>query len=275
MSERCIPGSGTGITCDPAQLKIDDEDPTKDTTKYWPDVPFDLNCDDGKECKGLFAPSFWTRKRLTGITTKVLVGGAYQDVDSWALAQTFPPTGDTAKEFPLWFESITRTGIAGTGDPITLPPVTFNGIQLANRVDGTGDGAPPFLRRRIDNITTETGATISAIYSPQDCTPTSLPAPESNNRRCYPVFWQKPANTDPTIDWFHKYVVTKVIEQDNTAGGSKKVTKYAYLDGPAWVKSTDEFTQARTPHLVGLPRLPARPGPHRRRQPTRTTRNAV
>ncbi|WP_435648758.1 RHS repeat-associated core domain-containing protein [Kitasatospora purpeofusca] len=240
VSERCIPDAAARITCAPGELKTD-PDPAKDTTRWWPDVPFDLDCADGKECKGQFSPSFWTRKRLTGITTKVLTGGSYKDVDTWTLTQAFPPTGDTAKEFPLWLEAITRTGIAGTGSPIALPPVTFNGIQLANRVDGTGDGAPPFLRRRVNSITTETGSTVAAVYSGQDCTTTDLPAPETNSRRCYPVFWQKPSDTKPTLDWFHKYVVTQVREEDNTGGSPAKVTDYAYLGGPAWAKSTDEL----------------------------------
>ncbi|MEV6976444.1 RHS repeat-associated core domain-containing protein [Kitasatospora sp. NPDC093806] len=242
VSERCLPDAAAKITCAPAELKTD-PDPAKDTTRWWPDVPFDLDCADGKECKGQFSPSFWTRKRLTAVTTKVLVGGAYQEVDSWSLAQTFPPTGDTAKEFPLWLESVTRTGTAGSGGPITVPPVTFNGVQLANRVDGTGDGAPPFLRRRVNSITTETGATIAAVYSGQDCTTADLPAPETNGRRCYPVYWQKPSDTKPTLDWFHKYVVTQVREEDNTGGAPAKVTDYTYLDGPAWAKSTDELSR--------------------------------
>ncbi|WP_159424694.1 RHS repeat-associated core domain-containing protein [Streptomyces sp. TLI_053] len=242
VTERCVPDTAARITCAPGELKTD-PDPSKDTTRWWPDVPFDLDCADGKECKGQFSPSFWTRKRLTGITTKVLVGGSLKDVDTWTLTQTFPPTGDTAKEFPLWLEAITRTGTAGTGSPITLPPVTFNGIQLPNRVDGTGDGAPPFLRRRVNSITTETGATVAAVYSAQDCTTTDLPAPETNNRRCYPVFWQKPSDAKPTLDWFHKYVVTQVREEDNTGGSPAKVTDYTYLGGPAWTKSTDELAK--------------------------------
>ncbi|MYS87828.1 RHS repeat domain-containing protein [Embleya scabrispora] len=242
VSERCIPDSAAKITCDPSQLKID-PDPAKDTSKYWPDVPFDQNCETGKECKGNYSPTFWSRKRLTTITTRVLTGGTHQDVDSWVFGQKFTPTGDSATEFPLWLESIARTGKAGTGDPITLPPVTFNGIQKDNRVDGLNDGAPPFIRWRVNAVTTETGGTIAVVYTDKDCTKDNLPAPDTNGRRCYPVNWQKPSDTKPTLDWFHKYVVTQVREEDTTGGAPAKVTDYEYVGSPAWTKSTDEFTK--------------------------------
>ncbi|MEV8331761.1 SpvB/TcaC N-terminal domain-containing protein [Streptomyces niveus] len=62
--------------------------------KNWPDVPFDQHCKDDAECKDQYSPTFWSKKRLTSITTKVLTGGAYKDVDSWSLKQGFPATGD-------------------------------------------------------------------------------------------------------------------------------------------------------------------------------------
>ncbi|MFD8741318.1 hypothetical protein ACFV06_41365, partial [Streptomyces sp. NPDC059618] len=76
VAERCLTNCGT----------FDDTNAAN-----WPDVPFDQYCkDSATECKDQFAPTFWTRKRLTTITTKVLTGGAYKDVDSWTLAQDFP-----------------------------------------------------------------------------------------------------------------------------------------------------------------------------------------
>ncbi|MEU9001145.1 polymorphic toxin-type HINT domain-containing protein [Streptomyces sp. NPDC048551] len=211
--------------------------------KNWPDAPYDLFCKDGStECKDKYSPTFWSRMRLTGITTKVLAGGAYQDVDSWALDQGFPASGDGIST-PLWLKSITRTGKAGDGPDITLPPVTFTGVQRPNRVDKTGDGLAPFVRLRMSQVTTETGGTIGVIYSQPDCTTTSLPAADaSNTTRCFPVKWAWEGDTTK-IDWFNSYVVTEITEGDNLPESPDKVTAYSYLDGAAWAKSTDEFTK--------------------------------
>ncbi|WP_406401591.1 RHS repeat-associated core domain-containing protein [Streptomyces sp. NBC_00879] len=209
--------------------------------KNWPDTPFDQYCKDGDECKDQFSPTFWSRKRLAAITTKVLTGGAYKAVDSWALAQDFPASGDGIST-PMWLKSIQHTGKVG-GD-LTLPPVTFTGEQRANRVDKTGDGLAPFIRLRMSQINTETGGTIGAYYSQPDCTATTLPASDgTNTTRCFPVKWAFEGSTAKE-DWFNSYVVTQVVEGDNLASTPDSVTSYSYLDGAAWIKSTDEFTKA-------------------------------
>ncbi|MEU9858382.1 RHS repeat-associated core domain-containing protein, partial [Streptomyces sp. NPDC047974] len=209
----------------------------------WPDVPYDQYCKDGlTECKDQYSPSFWSRIRLTSITTKVLTGGAYKDVDSWALAQNFPPSGDGIST-PMWLKSVQRTGKSG-GSSVTLPAVTFAGEQLANRVDKTGDGLAPFIRLRLYEIGTETGGTIGVTYSAPDCSVTSLPAPDATNTTgCYPVKWIFEGST-AQLDWFNSYRVKQVIEGDNLAESPDKVTTYDYLGGAAWTKSEDEFTKA-------------------------------
>ncbi|MFF4103981.1 RHS repeat domain-containing protein [Streptomyces sp. NPDC001903] len=227
VSERCLTGCGT----------FDDTN-----AKNWPDVPFDQYCKDGAtECKDQVSPTFWSRKRLTSITTKVLTGGAYKDVDSWALAQDFPASGDGIST-PMWLKSLQRTGKTGT--PVALPPVTFAGEQKANRVDKTGDGLAPFIRLRLYQVTTETGGTIGVTYSQPECTSSTLPpADGTNTTRCYPVKWAYEGTTAKQ-DWFNQYVVTQVVEGDNLAESPDKVTSYAYLGGAAWAKSTDEFTKS-------------------------------
>ncbi|WP_411101037.1 polymorphic toxin-type HINT domain-containing protein [Streptomyces sp. x-45] len=208
----------------------------------WPDVPFDLYCKpDATECKDQYAPTFWSRKRLTSINTKVLTGGTYKDVDSWSLQQGFPSSGDGIST-PMWLESITRTGKAGS--TVTLPPVTFAGVQKANRVDKLGDGLAPFVRLRLDQITTEAGGTIAVNYSDPDCTATTLPSTgDSNTTRCYHVRWAFEGD-DAKDDWFNSYVATQIIEGDNLAATPDTVTSYSYLGGAAWTKSTDELTKA-------------------------------
>ncbi|GGP43700.1 RHS repeat domain-containing protein [Streptomyces melanogenes] len=224
----------------------------KNHAPNWPDVPFDQYCATGTECKDKYSPSFWTRMRLTTIDTSVLVGGAYKPVDSWALTQQFPATNDGTTR-AMWLASITRTGHTGTGDA-SLPPVTFKGQPLANRVEGatTGgnaDPVPQMIRYRVYGIDTETGGTIGITYSAADCKAGDVPSPSSNARRCYPVMWSPPDspgdNYEPYLDWFHSYVATQVLEQDNTGGAPAKETDYAYLDGVSWGKDEDEFTKSK------------------------------
>ncbi|MFE2500551.1 RHS repeat domain-containing protein [Streptomyces rubiginosohelvolus] len=240
-SERCLSDCGTF---------------DKAHAKNWPDVPFDRFCASGTECKDRYSPSFWSRTRLTKIDTSVLVGTAFKPVDTWAFTHQFPATGDGSSP-ALWLASITRTGHGGTGS-VSLPAVTFKGQTLPNRVEGatTGgdpDPVPPLWRYRVYGIDTETGGTIGITYSGADCKADSVPAPASNSRRCYPVKWSPPeapaADYEPYLDWFHTYVVTQVIETDNTGGAPAKQTDYTYLDGMGWTKSKDdEFTDAK--HLT-------------------------
>ncbi|TXS63803.1 RHS repeat protein [Streptomyces sp. sk2.1] len=240
-SERCLSDCGTF---------------DKEHAKNWPDVPFDRYCASGTECKDRYSPSFFSRKRLTTIATSVLTGGAYKPVDTWKLEHSFPATGD-GSDPALWLTSITRTGHTGTGD-VTLPAVNFKGLTLPNRVEGatTGgkpDPVPPMWRYRVYGIDTESGGSLGITYSQADCKAGSVPAPESNTRRCYPVKWSPPdapgAEYEPYLDWFHSYVVTQILENPNTEGAVAKQTDYSYLDGMAWAKSKDdEFTKAK--HLT-------------------------
>ncbi|WP_326590486.1 RHS repeat-associated core domain-containing protein [Streptomyces sp. NBC_01294] len=229
VSERCLTNCGT----------FDEAN-----AKNWPDSPYDLFCKDGStECKGQYSPTFWSRMRLTGINTKILTAGAYQDVDSWTLDQNFPPAGDGIST-PMWLKSIARTGKAGAATDVPLPPVTFTGEQRPNRVDKTGDGLAPYVRLRMSQVNTETGGTIGVTYSQQDCTPTTLPAADATNaKRCYPVKWVWEGE-DSKLDWFNTYVVTQIVEGDNLASTPDKVTSYTYVGGAAWDKDTSEFTKA-------------------------------
>lgn len=227
VAERCLP-SGT-ITCTPAQL-------TAANASHWPDTPFDQICTSTTSCSTVRSPAFFTRKRLTTITTQALVAGTYQDVDAWALTQQFKDPGDgTSKS--LWLAQIQRTGKATTtagAAPITLPPVTFTGTQMANRIDGI-DNAPPLVKWRVNTITSETGSSTAVVYSLPDCTPTSLPtSAHENTRRCFPGFYTPEGASNPSIHWFHKYVVTQVTQTDSTAQGPSVVNSYTYPGAPAW-----------------------------------------
>jgi len=230
VSERCLPTS----TFDCAPSKIDDR-PT-----MWPDVPYDLNCNAGTECKGTkgtVAPTFWSRKRLTKVTTQVIkADGSYRDVDSWAIDHLW---GDADVDRALLVKSIQHTGHAAS-PPVTLPPVTFNHVQLPNRVDRRGDDIPPYIKYRIGAIYDESGGQIDVNYSEPDCTLDNLPKPETNTRRCFPVKWTPPGEADPITDWFHKYVVTQVVRSDRTARSPDMLTTYEYLGGAAWHFDDDD-----------------------------------
>jgi hypothetical protein len=42
------------------------------------------------------------------------------------------------------------------------------------------------------------------------------------------VKWSPPGYLEPITDWFHKYVVSSVIETDRTGGSDGMVTRYDY-----------------------------------------------
>nr|WP_238991932.1 RHS repeat-associated core domain-containing protein [Streptomyces sp. PAMC 26508] len=222
---------------------------TETTKKNWPDVPFDQICADGKTCPLLVSPTFFTRKRLTDVTTSVWKGtgtgaGAeadFRSVDGWHLEQSFPASGDVSQP-SLWLESIQNTGKAGTA--ISLPKVTFGGIQKSNRVDSPNDDIAPFTKWRVRTIKSETGSFITVNYSDVQCVRgTLMPASEDkNDLRCYPVYWASDGS-EPSLDWFHKYVVESVF-QDETTGGGRTIETYNTYGvndrGAGWGYNDDE-----------------------------------
>ncbi|MFE1377871.1 restriction endonuclease fold toxin [Streptomyces sp. NPDC058740] len=245
VAERCL--ATADFDCDPAKLK-----PEVDWSiaKQWPDTPGDQLCASGEECKGRFTPTFFTRKRLTEVTTTVWNGTTRKPVDTWKLTQDFPMTGD-GTDYPLWLSEIRHTGRNG-GD-LPLPPVKFRGKQLDNRVDGASDGKPPYKRYRVEAIDTETGSTILAHYADTQCTATALPSsPETNKMRCYPVISEIPDPTDPkrekklyVTDWFHKHVVDWVQEEDRNGNSPTRRTEYQFIGDPAW--AFDDETEMMRP----------------------------
>ncbi|MFE7401759.1 polymorphic toxin-type HINT domain-containing protein [Streptomyces sp. NPDC057557] len=222
---------------------------TETTKKNWPDVPFDQICADSKACPLLVSPTFFTRKRLTDVTTSVWKGtgtGAgteadFRSVDGWHLEQSFPNSGDVSQP-SLWLESIQNTGKAGTA--ISLPKVTFGGVQKSNRVDHPNDDIAPFTKWRVRTIKSETGSLITVNYSDVQCVRgTLMPTSEDkNDLRCYPVYWASDGG-EPALDWFHKYVVESVFQDDPTGGGRTIETynTYGVNDrGAGWGYTDDE-----------------------------------
>ncbi|GLI02451.1 RHS repeat-associated core domain-containing protein [Phytohabitans aurantiacus] len=218
-AERCIPSGA--ITCAAGQL-------TEENARHWPDVPWDRNCATGVKCQAeQKAPTFWTRMRLTKVTTQARVGGALADVDSWSLTHVFTDNGDASRS--LWLSQITHA--AGT---LTLPSLDLEPRQLANRVDGPDDGISGLIRPRLAAIYTESGGQTVVNYAATECALGSLPSPGDSTKRCFPVKWSPPGTDEPITDWFHKYVVAEVIETDRTGGNGDMVTRYEYLGDAGW-----------------------------------------
>ena len=229
VAERCIPGA---FSCDPALF-------TSANAANWPDTPQDQQCTTGSVCNN-HAPTFWSTKRLTKITTQVRSGnGSYLPVDDYALTQSFPNQGDPQ----LWLNSITRTGHDPAGATLATPPVSFGGQLMANRVQDY-NSQPPMLQWRLTAVTTETGSTIMVTYTNTECTATNVPNPSTNSMRCFPVYWTLPYQGSPTLDFFHKYLVSKVEIQDPSGLSPNQVTTYGYLGAPAWHYDDNELVLA-------------------------------
>ncbi|MDQ2587992.1 type IV secretion protein Rhs [Saccharothrix yanglingensis] len=223
-AERCVPGGA--VTCDPSQLNAS-------TAGSWPDVPFDQICAAGEQCTHRLTPSYFTRKKLTRVTTHVANGtSSFQAVDSWTPAYEFLSTGDGLAP-SLNLRSITHTGLVGGS--VSLPATTFDYTAKANRVD-TSVNYRPLTRHRLTKITNEAGGQTGISYSDADCLPgTRMPTtPESNTLRCFPTWWSPEGALEPRFEWFHKYVVTTVVDTDVTGASARIPTTYEYVGDPAW-----------------------------------------
>ncbi|MEU5002078.1 polymorphic toxin-type HINT domain-containing protein [Streptomyces sp. NPDC021622] len=224
-SERCLPDS-----------KTDCSDIGKDAF-YWYDTPWDMNCTEAEDCdEGRLSPTFFTRKRLTGVTTQVLNGDTYSKVDSWKLGHRW---GQADIDYQLLLDSVQHTG--HTAEPaVTLPKTTFAYTQLANRLDKLGDGYAPFIKARLSTVADESGGQVDVNYSAPACDGDALPTPQTNTTRCFPQYIGGSSSDDPERQWFNKYVVTSTTTTDRTGGAADAVTAYEYLGGAAWHYDDDD-----------------------------------
>ncbi|GHE45309.1 hypothetical protein GCM10018785_13740 [Streptomyces longispororuber] len=222
--ERCL---AAAADCRPGDL-------TDATAGRWPDVPWDLNCKADTKCKGQNSPTFWTRKKLGKITTQIRYGDGYADVDSWSLGHVFTDNGDSSKS--LWLNTIKQTGHAGSGTAST-PAVELLGQQLPNRVDKPGDHIQAMNRFRLAGVDNGTGGRLDVLYRDAECKAGDLPSADSPKKSCYPVKWNPPGAEDPITDWFHKYVVDRVVEDDVTGDAPNSVSDYDYLGDAGWKKA--------------------------------------
>ncbi|MFI8516877.1 polymorphic toxin-type HINT domain-containing protein [Streptomyces sp. NPDC085481] len=226
---------------------------TESSKDEWPDVPFDRICKGGEKCTGDVSPSFFTRKRLTTITTyawnAAASTAAFEPVDEWKLKQTYLDPGDTgdSADQSLWLQEIRRTGKHGAPITPALEPVTFTHEFLSNRVDGPTDDILPFFKPRLKTVTSESGAQTIVSYLPEDCVAgQTMPAVDKNTRRCYPVYWAPNGGKTPILDWFQKYPVQAVSTTAPKGGLEAVQHTYVYgSNGGAWHYNEDPFTKEK------------------------------
>ncbi|MFE3607580.1 ricin-type beta-trefoil lectin domain protein [Streptomyces goshikiensis] len=249
VAERCIKEGN--VECSDAEF----ESKNYEKKQPWWDTPSTLHCKtDAKDCY-TGSPTFWTRKRLTAVTTyaqRTVGSTALSLVDRWSLTQSFPRQR-TDTHPPLWLESIARTGYGtakdsnGNQTSTQLPPVSFlpNAQDMPNRVaTGPNDATPDFDRLRVETVRNETGGETYVDYSAPCAVGTTHPKPEENTTRCYPVHWSPDGELEkPPLEWFNKYVVDRVVEKDRVARQPDVITSYTYEGDAAWAKDTDEFSK--------------------------------
>jgi RHS repeat-associated protein len=225
--DRCVVPGATCVSSNPGN---------------WPDVPWDEQCTSTSNCAGKYSPTFFTQKMLSTVTTQVANGTGYRDVERWTLSHVFKDPGDAHPKI-LWLNALSHTGLVGTST--AMPDITFGAVAMNNRVD-TAASKAPIVRYRIASIANESGGITSVSYLPAECAVGSnMPAsPDSNTKRCFPVYWVPYGQTAPVFDWFHKYVVHQVTEADNTGGAPFATVTYSYLDAPAWHYDETEMVPA-------------------------------
>ncbi|HZJ64100.1 MAG TPA: RHS repeat-associated core domain-containing protein, partial [Kofleriaceae bacterium] len=210
---------------------------TKDA-QHWPDVPWDRQCTADTCSISQTSPSFWSTKRLASVTTQVWNGTSYRNVESWTLTHSFPSSDQPA----LWLDRIAHSGLAG--GTVALPDVTLLGVAMPNRVDTNNDQYPAMLRYRLKTINSETGGKLDVTYSAPDCVRGSrVPdqnALQNNQLRCYPAKWTPEGLINPINDFFHKYLVTDVMEADLSGSSGRVITHHDYIGAPAWHYTDDD-----------------------------------
>ncbi|WP_018588518.1 RHS repeat-associated core domain-containing protein [Salinispora arenicola] len=194
----------------------------------WPDTPWDLECTvSASSCANNLTPSFWSSKRVSKISTQVLTSGSYSTVDEWAIGHQFPSAPGSPV---LWLSSITRTGKTAGGS-ITLPALTTYGTRMQNRADYDPNASMQSHEKyRVTSLRTESGGQVDVTYADTDtgCRfGSAFPDPDHNSKRCFPKYYTNPSG-QTGWSWWHKRIVSKVVESDLVGGSPPITTEYGY-----------------------------------------------
>lgn len=203
--------------------------PGSTSTPDWLDVPTDLECS-GFSCSK-FAPSFFTKKVLTSITTQWSTNGSsWTDVDQINLKLEWPDVDGTGPiPAQLWLREISRVGRSASPN-LTLPAIRFEsyGGALDNRADSI---FMPIWR--VNTINDEFGGSTIVTYSPA---PSSCNQPsagwDSNTQRCFPR-WTTLGNSSG-FGAFNKYLVNQVERRDLRNASPSQFWTYSYIGNPGW-----------------------------------------
>ncbi|GAA2521109.1 RHS repeat-associated core domain-containing protein [Winogradskya humida] len=240
--------------CDVAVAACKSGTLNKDTQSAWPDVPFDRICAAGAKCTiDQATPTFFTRKRLTTVTTQVRNGATtWTPVDRYTLDHLFTDNGDGSSS--LWLHTITEEGVYGGGTALKSASVRLDALQLPNRIlkPGGNDMLGKMVRPRLGTVYSDSGSQIDIEYAKANCSADSVPDEGKSTKRCFPVKWHGAGVEEVVTDWFHKYVVAAVRETDlttvapGTALPPDMVTFYTYEGDAAWrYPDPDGMTEAK------------------------------
>ncbi|TKI63923.1 RHS repeat domain-containing protein [Nocardioides jishulii] len=237
-AQRCL--STSSFNCESEPLN-------SANAQHWPDVPFDQVCTSGTCGDGNHAPSFFSRLRLSRITSQVLKGTTHTDVDRYDLTHTFPPATDGTGA-SLTLQKIVHTGLGEKN--IVLDPVVLTYALMPNRVSGFPDNqdAPPLMKSRLSSVDSESGSRISVEYTAAECSASNVPTQanlDSNAKRCFPVWWMEPGSFAQNLHFFHKYLAKTVTQSDLGGGQPDVATRYEYVGNPAWHYDDAELTREK------------------------------
>ncbi len=226
----------------------------------YPDTPVDLGCWGFTTCSHR-SPSFYTYWRLNNLTTRVLNGaGTYDDVKRWRLDFDFfdpdsdPNSDDSVRK--LFLTRITAEAAPGNTDP--MPPVVFEPVMLANRVNHPA-GVSPMTMPRIGRILNELGGITTFNYGQSHpwAQVSACSSAGSNNIRppCDAFVAYDSYTGSGGFVWWNKWKVMSMTVDPRT-GGDPMTTTYTYVDPPNWRYSerfglTQEDTAQCDPYPTG------------------------
>ncbi|MEU6087622.1 RHS repeat-associated core domain-containing protein [Streptomyces sp. NPDC047085] len=220
----------------------------------YPDVPTDLMCNTGDDCKSITgqtaSPTFFSTDMLWDIKTYVRGSdtNTVQSQMTWDPAMQYQmkyglpdPSGSIGNQ--LWLDYVQRKGY-GDGPDITLPTINFNGEWLDNQI-----GSSILNFRRVNQVHGDLGSFVNVTYGfANACDSTNLPSESNNDMDCFKQSWTPENDTTEHSGWFKKYLVKQVDVDPGVGKGASDdgdpvmTTTYDYNGKPAWAYPNDPLT---------------------------------
>ena len=210
-----------------------------DAVVHWSDTPWDLNCDEATELRRRPPRTdFWTRKRLTGVTTQVLKPTA-------RTARSTPGSSPTAGAWPTpttsccWTPSSTPATPAtpddhAAEDHLRLHPAAPTGST------GPATATPRSSRPGCPRVADESGGQIDVDYSPRPVTPPPCPPRRPTPRAASRSTSAARTPTTPTCTGSTSTSSHRSPRPTAPAAPRTRSPAYDYLDGAAWHYDDDD-----------------------------------